>query len=379
MPANIPFEIQEEILKHVLSTKSLIRFRSVSKPWKSLIDGSEFVTRHHKAQPLHLLIMYRGSESYEDKFVLVADDDCFPDHKFSPIDCPIVKSAAAKPMLDCSHGLVCLLGYHRVQRKSMMVLWNPSIRKSVNIPVPSAWDAYGFGVCPKTSDPKIVRIAHGPRQTSSMDRYAEVFTLSSGVWRRVLMNSQFKFLHFSIGHHAIIGGVIYWVAYEYDHLSNTIIMGLTRSRIISFDLESEEFGEVELPDSLVGPDYHLYIAKLKESLVVLNYRKRYPGGQRVCDAWMSENGVSKSSFTKLFTFQDNSSNASKFYRIIGFRTNGQPIIKLKQIPPMVKELEVYDPRSKHLNGIGIYGYSFEMTSYTESLLLLNHSNSMIKS
>ncbi|XP_076885495.1 putative F-box protein At5g50220 [Bidens hawaiensis] len=179
MSANIPVEIQEEILKHV-STKSLIRFRSVSKPWKSLIDSSEFITRHNKAQPHHLLIRYIASAS-----------------------------STVEPMLDCSHGLVCLLGYRPDQRKSMMVLWNPSIGKSVCIPVPSAWDAYGFGVCPKTSDPKIVRIARRPRPTSSVDRYAEVFTLSSGVWRHVLTNSQFKFLHFSIGDHAIIGGVIY--------------------------------------------------------------------------------------------------------------------------------------------------------------------------
>ncbi|XP_076885490.1 F-box protein At2g14710-like [Bidens hawaiensis] len=157
MSDNTPFEIQEEILKHV-STKSLIRFRSVSKPWKSLIDSSEFITRHNKAQPYHLLIRYRESVSCEEKYVLVADDDCFPDHKFSPIDFPIVNSATVEPMLDCSHGLVCLLGYRPDQRKSVMVLWNPSIRKSVGISVPSACEVFGFGVCPKTSDLKIVMI-----------------------------------------------------------------------------------------------------------------------------------------------------------------------------------------------------------------------------
>ncbi|XP_076882903.1 putative F-box protein At3g10240 [Bidens hawaiensis] len=307
MSDNTPFEIQEEILKHVLSNKSLIRFRSVSKPWKSLIDSSEFITRHNKAQPHHPLIMYRGSESYEEKFVLVADDDCFPDHKFSLIDCPIINSATVEPMLDCSHGLVCLIGYCPDQRKSMIVLWNPSIRKSVNIPVPSACEVFGFGVCPKTSDPKIVRITCELTETYSMDRYAEVFTLSSGFWRRVLTNSQFKSLHFHVGHHEVIGGVIYWVAHEYGRLAMDIT-GVIRTRIISFDLESEEFGEVDLPDGLAGPDYHPCISKLKESLVVLNCRTRYPGDQRVCDAWiMLEKGVSKSSFTKLFTFQDNSS------------------------------------------------------------------------
>ncbi|KAJ0828768.1 putative F-box domain-containing protein [Helianthus annuus] len=45
MSDNVPFEIQEEIIKR-LPVKSLIRFRSVSKSWKSLIDSSNFITHY---------------------------------------------------------------------------------------------------------------------------------------------------------------------------------------------------------------------------------------------------------------------------------------------------------------------------------------------
>ncbi|MFS7999887.1 hypothetical protein Hanom_Chr12g01171911 [Helianthus anomalus] len=59
------------------------------------------------------------------------------------------------------------------------------------------------------------------------------------------------------------------------------------------------------------------------------------------------------------------------YSITGFRKNGQPILGGDG------ELEVYEPDSKQLNGLGVYGYVFKMASYTESLLLLNHPDSIV--
>ncbi|GKA65095.1 probable LRR receptor-like serine/threonine-protein kinase isoform X2 [Tanacetum coccineum] len=43
MSDNIPLDIQMEIIKKVYDVKSLIRFRSVSKPWKSFINSSKFI------------------------------------------------------------------------------------------------------------------------------------------------------------------------------------------------------------------------------------------------------------------------------------------------------------------------------------------------
>ncbi|XP_021974324.1 F-box protein At2g14710-like [Helianthus annuus] len=172
MSADIPFEIQEEIIKRVVPVKSLIRFRSVSKQWKSLIDSSEFITRHslHPAKQHHLLLRYTVAS--EPKYVSIVDDDTFPHHKFSPIVSPTVKPVEIARMLDCSHGLV------------------------------------------------------------------------------------------------VIDGVIHWTP------TNLITKN---DMLISFDLTSEEFGEVDLPDSLAG-SRSLDISKLNESLLVLDYR-----GVAVCD------------------------------------------------------------------------------------------------
>ncbi|KAJ0567188.1 hypothetical protein HanIR_Chr06g0281931 [Helianthus annuus] len=64
--------------------------------------------------------------------------------------------------------------------------------------------------------------------------------------------------------------------------------------------------------------------------------------------------------------------------MIGFRKNGQPIMDHSKTRGFDGELEVYEPCSKRINGLEIYGWAFMMTFYTESLLLLNHSDSVIR-
>ncbi|KAJ0549125.1 putative F-box domain-containing protein [Helianthus annuus] len=365
MSDDIPFELQAEIINRVHPVKSLIRFRSVSKQWKSLIDSSEFITHHtlnnNKTQPQHLLVRYItratghrvvSADAYlleekytghrfvsadacllEEKYVSIVDDDSFPHHKFSPVVPPTIKLFVCPLMLDYSHGLVCLLGYtrDRVNRKKLVVVWNPLIGKSVGIEIPDRGDiVIGFGVCPKTSDAKIVKISRFVEAT------AEVFTLSSGAWRSVPMNKPLK-------------------------------------------SKSEEFGEaIDFPYNLAGRSGRLYdMSKINNSLVVLSHHCIVTNStpKPFCDVLMMlKNGVPKPSFTKLFTVNDVRVNS-----MIGFRKNGQPIMDRTKTHGYDGELEVYDLCSERINGLGIYGSLFRMSSYKESLLLLNHSDSIIHS
>ncbi|XP_076912202.1 putative F-box protein At1g47790 [Bidens hawaiensis] len=360
MFASIPLDTQIKIIKR-LPAKSLIRFGSVSKQWKSVIHSSEFSTthHHHNVNLHHLLIRYKEA-CEEENYVSIVDDDSFSQRMFSPALPPTVKPASYASMLDCSHGLVCLCSFDQYGKK-MIVIWNPSIRKSVGIMLPYRSNTIGFGVCPNTSDLKIVKIMRD-------NWLAEVFTLSSRTWRSVSWNLPYKSLSFSYPQ-VVIDGVIHWHAYDLLTMNY---------RIISFDLTSERFGEVDLLDSLAGPRsvFAPHIFKLSESLAVLHYRK--DDGKLVCDVWkMLKNGVPKSSFTKLFTV----TLKFEYDNIIGFRKNGQPILDQLYVRDGLfkRELEVYDPYSEHFSGLGIYGLAFMMSSYTESLLLLNYSDSIILS
>ncbi|KAM0016961.1 putative F-box domain-containing protein [Helianthus debilis subsp. tardiflorus] len=365
MSDNVPFELQVEIIKRV-PIKSLLQFRSVSKQWKSLIDSSEFITHHtlKQSQLHHLLVRY--TKRSEIKYISIVDDDSFPRHKFSPTVSPTAKLLTHPRMIASSHGLVCLCGFAYDLKKHLIVLWNPSIRKSVEIELPNKLNALGFGVCPKTMDPKIVRIT---RRTN-----AQVYTLSSGAWRRVSMNLRvppgFTFCSYQV----VIDGIIYWI---------TCNTSGSCDKLISFDLTNEEFGVIELQDSIEDPE-HLCISKRKESLVVLNYDK----SDVACVVWMmTKNGDPKSLLTKLFTVSFNAFHDSVYHRIVGFRKNGEPIIERLCSGDggfRVTTLEVYEPCVENSNDLWtntpfmIKCDSFFMTtSYTESLLLLNHPDSII--
>ncbi|GKF10710.1 putative F-box domain-containing protein [Tanacetum coccineum] len=121
----IPLDIKTDIMKKLL-VKSLIQFPCVSKEWKSLIDSSEFI-KSYQAMNHHLLV-----------------------RKSVGILTP------SKPRL-------------------YIVEYLSELRMS----------CIGFGVCPETNDPKIVKI-----NTVDGSPYGywevQVYTLSSKVWKRIV-------------------------------------------------------------------------------------------------------------------------------------------------------------------------------------------------
>nr|GEW71790.1 hypothetical protein [Tanacetum cinerariifolium] len=137
----------------------------------------------------------------------------------------------------------------------MAVLWNPIVRNSVCVVIPilssptepTVAGVVGFGVCHDTSDPKIVKI-DVIHKKGIVHWEVYVFTLSSRVWKSLSITPPFKLCR---------------LAWFQDG-------GISSNLIISFDLESEEFGEVYLRRCLVHSD-DLKMSKLNESLVVLDY------------------------------------------------------------------------------------------------------------
>ncbi|PWA96090.1 F-box domain-containing protein [Artemisia annua] len=291
---------------------SLVRFRSVSKQWKSLIDSPEFINSYHicHTQPQHhLLVRYKLGP--DQKYVWIADDDTFPQHKFSLTVPRSVNLLEQAEVLCSSHGLICFFGYRNelgFKKRSRAVIWNPSVRKCVDVIVPKVlyspygYTVVGFGVCPNTGDSKLVKVNNFRAQWSEdTDRYynrweVEVFTLSSRVWKR-----------------------------------------------------------------------------RDECLALLEYYKE--DEIAVCGIWMMKDGVTRS-FAKMFTVKV----PGKTDRVSEFRKNGEGIRETEDGTKGSSRLEVYEPCSQHINDIGISGNSssFAVTSYVETLLLFDRSDSVIR-
>lgn len=406
----IPFEIQVQIIKR-LPVKSLLQFRSVSKQWKSLIDSSEFIAgyRFRQTHPQRLLLWYKDPVDLKQNYVSFLDDDAFAQQDLAPTVPPMLpehlfRSDAPRS----SQGLVCLSGFYEYPvaplckiRTKMIVLLNPSIRKSVLIPFPGFLNfeiVDGFGVCPITNDPTIVKIKNvctdlGTKVSSPI---VEVFKLSTGCWRSFCSNLPKKSIHF-MSPNVAIDTYIYWVAFDNDFLDND--SQILKPLIISFHMTTEEFRVIDLPNTLAYeideefrvidltdslPYATLSLSKLRDSLAVLKYVTRNdPGTQsefEVCDVWIMDNDVLHS-FTKLYTINPR----YDIIRILGFTNSGEPMMQVFKTQSILgswgchtepASVVVYEPNSKQIRDIGIRTEcaSSLVSSYMETLLLLDQSN-----
>ncbi|GKD84654.1 F-box protein-like protein, partial [Tanacetum coccineum] len=373
MSDNIPFDIQMEIIKRVPDVKSLIRFRAVSKPWKSFIENSKFITGYgvRHTQPHRLLLRYTDNvDPYEVKYVSFVDDEndiLTQQQDFAPNVTDLVKQLKYSTVIGSSCGLWCLHGYNS-SKTEMVVIWNPSIRKSVGIVVPCELNStsrklthFGFGVCPSTYDPTIVGISR--YLTKFKHKVVGIFTLSSNTWKMIpSSNMPCESIKLRSATQVAIDRFIFWVAF--DRIVNLIL---------SFDLITHEFKEVNLLVSIAKAASDISISKLNESLVVSAYTYEVNG--QVYGVWMmGEEGGVMTSFTKLFTIK--TPDDLYICKVLGFTMSGEPIIETQKDNGEFATVEVCKPCSEHINDLGINGEidSFFICHYTETLLLINHSD-----
>nr|XP_043632961.1 putative F-box protein At3g52320 [Erigeron canadensis] len=397
MSEYIPIEIQFEIIQR-LPAKSAVRFRLVSKPWNSYIGSSEFIVAHHRRnihqpQP-HRLLAWFTDPLGEDagRYVTVIDDDNFYQQDFTPKAPRLAKKERELPasrqykiltlsrVIDCSLGLLCLHGIYcrgRVTTK-MAIIWNPLIRKSVRVVLPysSNSKAVGFGVCPVTFDPTIVKISHGD-PSIDLPWEVKVFTLSSGTWKSLgLSNLPRKTVYLQSSNRrsqVVIDRFIYWDAYEWRIVAKDAIPE-NINLIVSFDMTTHEFELIDLPDSLSHP-FHMKLSKIQESMVVVEYIS--DSVEDLCTVWVMEDIVTKS-FSRLYTIEV---PMPSWHMVLGFRKSGEAIMKAHYAGEIVGTIEVYEPCSEHISKLGIYGDygSFFVSSYMETLLLLDQSDCHIYS
>ncbi|GKA26335.1 F-box protein-like protein [Tanacetum coccineum] len=403
MSDNIPFDIQREIIRKVPDVKSLIRFRSVSKPWKSFIDSSEFITGYgaRDTQPHRLLLRYKGSRypCWVEYLSLVDDDNHIltqQQQDFAPNVPLFVKQLYMSNVIGSSCGLWCLHGYKNSENK-IVVIWNPAIRKSVGIVLPRFLNSLpvyvkqttlGFGVCPSTYDPTIVIMSYCYRSLKRKDTdkwRVHIFSLSSKTWKRIPSSNlprnsvSLKLLTpvaadrfiLWVAYGRIVGGLIH----ELNQMDGVLAI---KNFILSFDLITHEFKEINLPPSLANElSQNFSISKLRESLVVSAYTNEVNEGL-VYGVWMmgEEAGV-MTSFTKLFNIK--TPDDSPVSKVLGFTMSDEPIMITGTDDEEVATVEVYKPCPEHINHLGIDGEhgSFFIFPYIETLLLGDHSDCCI--
>ncbi|XP_059639620.1 F-box/kelch-repeat protein At3g23880-like [Cornus florida] len=402
----LPEELITEILTR-LPVKILVQMRCVCKSWCSLITSCYFINsklnqtihfnKFNNARTLVIAHYINGEEKGEGRVSINLYDERVGTCPIE-IDSPIPNCGSDFRIYGSCNGLVCLTD-NAFDHVNSLILWNPSIRKSVRLPKPSIGidshtDTYskvasadssapnqvviGYGFDSKSNDYKVVRIA---RLHNFPDPEVGLYSLNKGCWRRICVVGP----HHRIGcnplaSQAFVNGVVHWVGRNVDSASDI--------SILSFDMSSEVFCEMKLPGSPADDGWlvtNIVVSVLGESLCVVHFDSLVSEVK----IWvMKEYGVVES-WNKLISFEVDSffgmTLAFRWYGdLLFFRINDYMFsINLDSQDPRNDGLLFFN-RNHHLFsfnkeseqakdlGIRLSGdmNSFYIVNYMESLVLL---------
>ncbi|XP_059661216.1 F-box protein CPR1-like [Cornus florida] len=371
----LPNDVVVEILARV-PVRSLLRFTSVCKLWYSLITNPSFIstqlnrTISNTTTTNNHLLFVRHYNMFQDigRYAIHFDNESLD--VYMELECPFTTVNDYFRIVGVCNGLICLSDDYD-SHTDTVIIWNPSIRKSVNLPQPGLRFAshgmclLGFGVDSLNDDYKVVRVLYeAENHNYKVPPSVEVYTLNTGTWRNISAAASTPFvLHGFFTLPTFLNGAVHWVA------SNCIDDNSFRSLIVGFDMGAEVFREMMLPESVAHTDVlKLSVSVRGTSLALTQYQKIWQSEN--CWVWvMKEYGVVKS-WTKLFTI-DMREGIRTF---MGFRSNNDVLLSAR-----VRGLVSYDPNIKQIKYLRIHGSnrSFYADSYVESLVLLKGENRVL--
>ncbi|CAH1440989.1 unnamed protein product [Lactuca virosa] len=249
----LPSELIVKILSR-LPSKSLLRCRSVCKSWKSLISSPQFIQTHlNKFNQLNSRNIVRcclQPENREAYTVHLDDQHLTLD---TPIDFPFSLTRDdydyRNPfftMIGCCNGVICL--YNATTTRNEILLWNPSIRRKVTLTPPvqpyrnynrDHIFVFGFGYCNISDDYKVVRLVCDGITFSDRPK-VEIYTVKTATWKTIMFPQDSRFCRI-LGDrsHVFLNGSVHWLAGDRD---------ISLSSILTLDISTELFGEIQLPD-----------------------------------------------------------------------------------------------------------------------------------
>ena len=275
------------------------------------------------------------------------------------------------------NGILCFTDFITSKPKDVY-LWNPSIRKFKRLPNTCLTQlsnvALGFGYDSLNNDYKVVRISLSTAKRPKPD--VEVYSLSSDSWKRVGLGISWRPNVISYGFNGIlafpfVNGYLHWMIEMIEEGG-----GQERrytSMILSFDVNSEKFKELPLPDDEGSFIVTKCVSSFKGKLALI----KFGSGLRPHSIWvMKEYGV-LDSWNKLYVVP-----VDGFIGFSGFTNYGIFLIQI--MPRLVStncELErkyksvLIDPETLHENEISIQvNYHLDVATYMESLALLDGAN-----
>ncbi|XP_076950252.1 F-box/kelch-repeat protein At3g23880-like [Bidens hawaiensis] len=226
----------EELVVEILSrlpTKSLLRFRSVSKSLYAVIGSPEFILLHTLRSPKKVMISHRCHKTAPAKYIytLHSEAQMSSNNPYTGIPPAVRFPFTDYKIFGSCNGILCIHEYP----KGDIHLWNPSIRRKVIIvhdhPLKLTFFyvarpvMLGFCFDPTIDDYKILMM-HKP--------HAFVYTMKTHTWQAIASPPYYWFVSDS---QCLLHGALHWLT-KTDHYYN----------ILTFHLSSEVFSTIELPE-----------------------------------------------------------------------------------------------------------------------------------
>ncbi|KAL8512606.1 hypothetical protein ACS0TY_018917 [Phlomoides rotata] len=263
------------------------------------------------------------------------------------------------------NGLICLSD-DRVYYMNTIILWNPSIRKSVFLPKPNLiynsfgtfTQCLGFGFDCVGNDYKVVRITYldfvGNPQI-------EVYRLRTGEWEDMSHLGLDDYVVYNRCRQVFTNGATHWIAHRSMDNFNSIVF---------FEMCNEVFGTLMLPMSLVSND----LTRGSDLVVFRGYVGLISWGSEhnFCVWVMQEYGVGES-WSRILSF-DLGDLGGGFVRGLWVRRNGGVITVWED-----GHLMCYYDGDDEVEDVGVggsrseeYRRSIHVDSYVSSLVLLEN-------
>ncbi|CAL5342822.1 unnamed protein product [Camellia sinensis] len=365
----LPEEVWTRNILATLPIKTLIRCTSVCKSWYSLITSPSFISTHlnrNKQQDPPLLLLRHCSEHPRKEHFSIRHDNPTLDD-YAELDFPFHSVNWYFRIVGSCNGVVCLSDDHMCYVHTI-ILWNPSIRKSFNLPRPNVvfqthgplMHSIGFGFDSINHDCKVVRFIY-VEDGDGFDIVppeVELYSLSRGCWQSI-SDCGVQSIIPERSPQVYINGAVHWIAY--DRKTNG---SFRRSLIVSFNMCDELFRKIFLPDSSAAQrGINIEINVFGESLCVM-HDVFLSGSNKAYDMWVMEKYSVVESWTKLFAIVDYQQSLGP---VIGFRKNSEVLSERSE------NLVSYDLITKETKNLGIHGVGcfFYVATYVKSLVLVS--------
>ncbi|CAI9088484.1 OLC1v1022820C1 [Oldenlandia corymbosa var. corymbosa] len=243
---DFPEDLWFEILQRV-PAKSLVKFTKVSKSWYVLITSSRFIKTHLARVQIEcsksILVRRYSKSGKQERYSVHPDNDDFI-LQSSELELPPASRSRdwGYLIVGTCNGLICLRGNMNGTCTKPIFVWNPSIRKWIELPLPnidpySKYVTLGFGCDLQQLDYKVVRYV----VEEKIGGVAEVYSLNSKRWMKVpIVSSRHGYITGS-STPVLVNGIVHWLVLDGERL---------RIVYLGFDFKDETFSEIFLPQHI---------------------------------------------------------------------------------------------------------------------------------